>query len=135
MLPPARTVKQSYRPFVSAASTCLTAACEIPNCRAIADGLTPATKAARTAFALAAVNTLPLDALPGRGGAFLAVFPALAILSTRVALSIGSGALAVLASGGNRHRRFASSLTAASRVSISPSSSHLRAPGRSFGNM
>jgi len=92
MLPPGSAMKQSYCPFVSAASTCLTVACEIPNCRAIADGLTPATKAERTAFALAAVNTPPLDALPGREGACLAVFAALSILSTPVALSTGSGA-------------------------------------------
>ena len=38
------------------ASAFLTSDCEIPNCLAIADGLTPALKAARTAFSLPVVN-------------------------------------------------------------------------------
>src|SRR6516165_6374940 len=37
-------------------SAFLTSDCEIPNCLAIADGLTPALKAARTAFSLPVVN-------------------------------------------------------------------------------
>ena len=38
------------------ASAFLTSDCEIPNCLAIADGLPPALKAARTAFSLPVVN-------------------------------------------------------------------------------
>src|SRR4029077_13464825 len=38
------------------ANAFLTSDCEIPNCLAIADGLTPALKAARTAFSLPLVN-------------------------------------------------------------------------------
>ena len=38
------------------ASAVLISVCEIPNCRAIAEGLTPALKAARTAFSLPVVN-------------------------------------------------------------------------------
>ena len=41
---------------VPCASAFLTSDCEIPNCLAIADGLTPALKAARTAFSLPVVN-------------------------------------------------------------------------------
>ena len=45
---------QASRP--PCASAFLTSDCEIPNCLAIADGLTPALKAARTAFSLPVVN-------------------------------------------------------------------------------
>ena len=44
------------RPRRPGASPFLTSDCEIRNCRAIADGLTPALKAARTAFSWPDVN-------------------------------------------------------------------------------
>ena len=51
---------------VPCASAFLTSDCEIPNCLAIADGLTPALKAARTAFSLPVVNEpSPSSAPPG----------------------------------------------------------------------
>jgi hypothetical protein len=50
------------------ASAFPTSDCEIPNCRAIAEGLTPALKAARTAFSLPVVNEpVPCSADAWRG--------------------------------------------------------------------
>jgi hypothetical protein len=85
------------------ASAVLISVCEMPNCRAIAEGLTPALKAARTAFSLPVVNE-PVPA--GR------IFDRL---------------------GGSRRRRSASVVTAASRASISALSSRFSAPARSLG--
>ena len=45
-----------FRLEASAASAFRTSDCEIPNCRAIRDGVIPALKAARTAFNFALVN-------------------------------------------------------------------------------
>ena len=55
--PASPTITRDYRPSV--ASAFLTSDCEIPNWRAIAEGLTPALKAARTAFSLPVVRDPP----------------------------------------------------------------------------
>src|SRR6185369_3095879 len=60
-----------FRSRPSVASAFLTSDCEIPNCRAIAEGLTPALKAARTAFSLPVVNEpAPSSARAWRGCGF-----------------------------------------------------------------
>jgi hypothetical protein len=95
----------------------LTSDCEIPNCLAIADGLTPALKAARTAFSLPVVNeTAPSSATSWRRCGFAS--------ATRFSFA---------GSGGRRPRRSASLVTAASNASISTSSNRFNAPARSFG--
>jgi hypothetical protein len=101
----------------SEASAFLTSVCEIPNWRAIAEGLTPALKAARTAFSLPVVRDPP----PASMGAWWGcVFASAANFSfDRCAES--------------RPRRSASVVTAESSASISRSPSCLSAPARSFG--
>jgi len=91
----------------SVASAFLTSDCEIPNFRAIAEGLTPALNAARTAFSLPFVSECPASSSVG-------TFDAEGL--------------------GNRPRRSASLVTAASRVSTSVSSKRCSAPARSFGS-
>ena len=99
------------------ASAFLTSDCEIPNSRAIADGLTPALKAARTAFSLPVVNEpAPSSAASWRRCGFA---------------SAPGFSLARL--GGRRPRRSASVVTAASSASISTSSNRFSAPAKSFG--
>ena len=95
----------------SVASTLLTSECEMPNCRAIAEGLTPALKAARTAFSLPVVNE-----------------PAACPAGVASAVGFSFARL-----GGSRPRRSASVVTAASRASISALSSRFSAPARSWG--
>jgi hypothetical protein len=103
---------------VPCASAFLTSDCEIPNCLAIADGLTPALKAARTAFSLPVVNE------PA---------PSWAASWRRWRLCI-SYWLLFTGLGGRRPRRSASVVTAASSASISTSSNRSSAPAKSFGN-
>ena len=83
----------------------------MPNCRAIAEGLTPALKAARTAFSLPVVNE-----------------PAACPAGVASAVGFSFARL-----GGSRPRRSASVVTAASRASISALSSRFSAPARSWG--
>jgi hypothetical protein len=99
------------------ASAFLTSDWEIPNCLAIADGLTPALKAARTAFSLPVVNEpAPSSAASWRRCGF-------------------ASATGFFFAGldGRRPRRSASVVTAASSVSISTSSNRFSAPAKSFG--
>ena len=99
------------------ASAFLTSDCEIPNCLAIADGLTPALKAARTAFSLPVVNEpAPSSAASWRRCGFAS--------ATRFSFA---------GLGGRRPRRSASVVTAASSASISTSSNRFSAPARSCG--
>jgi hypothetical protein len=102
---------------VPCASAFLTRDCEIPNCLAIADGLTPALKAARTAFSLPVVNE------PG---------PSWAASWRRCGFASATG-FSFAGLGGHRPRRSASVVTAASSASISTSSNRLSAPAKSFG--
>ena len=95
------------------ASAFLTSDCEIPNCRAITEGLTPALNAARTALSLPVVNEPAPSSAAGRFEADASVFDA-----ERV---------------GIRPRRSASRATAVSRLSISVSSKRFSAPARSLG--
>jgi hypothetical protein len=99
----------------SVASAFLISDCEIPNCRAIALGLTPALKAARTAFSLPVVKPVPSLATAWRGRGF--------------ASAVGFS----FAVDGSRPRRSASAVTAARRESISASSNRFSAPARSLG--
>ena len=99
------------------ASAFLTSDCEIPNCLAIADGLTPALKAARTAFSLPVVNEpAPSSAASWR----------------RCGFASATG-FSFAGLGGRRPRRSASMVTAASSASISTSSNRFSAPAKSFG--
>ena len=101
----------------SVASAFLMSDCEIPNCRAMALGLTPALKAARTAFSLPVVNK-PVSSLAtaGRDRGF--------------ASAIGFSFAGL---DGSRPRRLASTVTAASSASISALSNRFSAPARSLG--
>src|SRR5215468_9490243 len=92
--------------------------CEIPNCRAMALGLTPALKAARTAFSLPVVNkpVTSLATASARGRGF--------------ARAVGFSFVGL---DGSRPRRSASAVTAASKASISALSNRFRAPTRSLG--
>jgi hypothetical protein len=99
------------------ASAFLTSDCEIPNCRAIAEGLTPALKAARTAFSLPVVNE-PVPCLAG------------AWRGCGLASAVGFSFARL---GGSRPRRSASVVTAANRASISALSNRLSAPAMSLG--
>ena len=90
----------------SFASTFLTSDCEIRNCRAIVDGLTPALKAARTAFCWPEVSR-ELSS----GWRVFGAFPRL----------------------GRRRRRSVSAVTAASSAPSSASSRCFSAPTKSFG--
>ena len=91
---------------------------EIPNCRAMALGLTPALKAARTAFSLPVVNkpVTSLATASARGRGF--------------ARAVGFSFVGL---DGSRPRRSASAVTAASKASISALSNRFRAPTRSLG--
>ena len=66
-----------FRPEATPASAFRTSDCEIPNCRAIRDGVTPTLKAARTAFNFPLVNgsgtcsTRRLRGLSSKSGGFL----------------------------------------------------------------
>jgi hypothetical protein len=111
-----RDQRQDFRSRPWAASAFLTSDCEIPNCRAIAEGLTPALNAATTALSLPVVN----EPAPSSPGAWL-----------RCRLVLGASLSA--AGLGTRRRRSASAVTAASRVSISVSSKRFSAPARSSG--
>ena len=98
-------------------SAFLTSDCEIPNCLAIADGLTPALKAARTAFSLPVANeTAPSSPASWR----------------RCGFASATG-FSFAGLGGRRPRRSASVVTAASSASISTSSNRFSAPAKSFG--
>ena len=99
------------------ASAFLTSDCEIPNCLAIADGLTPALKAARTAFSLPVVNE-PAPSSPA---------------SWRRCGFASATRFSFAGSGGRRPRRTASVVTAASSPSISTSSNCFSAPAKSVG--
>jgi hypothetical protein len=99
------------------ASAFLTSDWEIPNCLAIADGLTPALKAARTAFSLPVVNEPP---------------PYSAACWRRCGFALATG-FSFAGLGGRRPRRSASVRTAASSASISTSSNRFSAPAKSFG--
>ncbi len=99
------------------ASAFLTSDCEIPNFLAIAEGLTPALKAAHTAFSLPVVNE------PA---------PSSAASRCRCVFASATG-FSFAGLGGRRPRRSASMVTAASRASISTSSNRLSAPARSSG--
>jgi hypothetical protein len=88
----------------------------MPNCRAIAEGLTPALKAARTAFSLPVVKPTPCSVGAWRG--------------CGLASAVG---LPFARLGGSRPRRAASVVTAASKASISALSSRFGAPARSWG--
>jgi hypothetical protein len=96
------------------ASAFLTSDCEMPNCLAIADGLTPALKAARTAFSLPVVK------------------PALVVALRRSSFASASW-FGFFGLGGVRPRRSDSTVTAVSSASISPSSNRFRAPAKSVG--
>jgi len=99
------------------ASAFLTSECEIPNCRAIVEGLTPALKAARTAFSLAVGKEAKRSSTGAwRGCGF-------ALTGTFASIRLGS-----------RPRRSASAVIAASSASISLSSSRFSAPARFLGN-
>ena len=99
------------------ANAFLTSDCEIPNCFAIADGLTPALKAARTAFSLPVVNEpTPSSAASWRRCGFAS--------ATRFSFA---------RLGGRRPRRPASVVTAANSAPISTSSNRFSAPARSSG--
>ena len=99
------------------ASAFLTSDCEIPNCLAIAAGLTPALKAARTAFSLPVVNE---------------VAPSSAASRCRCGFASATG-FSCAGLGGRRPRRSASVVTAASSSLISTSSNRFSAPARSSG--
>ena len=99
------------------ASAFLTSDCEIPNCLAIADGLTPALKAARTAFSLPVVNETP---------------PSSPASWRRCGFASATG-FAFAGLGGRRLRRSDSVVTAASSALISTSSNRVSAPAKSFG--
>ena len=99
------------------ASAFLTPDCKIPNCLAIADGLTPALNAARTAFSFPVVNDPAPSLADGRRGRDFAL----------------DAGLSIAGLGSRRPRRSASVVTAASSASISASSSRFSAPARSFG--
>jgi hypothetical protein len=99
------------------ASAFLTSDCEMPNCLAIADGLTPALKAARTAFSLPVLNKPALSS---------------AVALRRCSFASGSG-LSFAGLGGSRPRRSASAVTAVSSSSISTSSNRFSAPAKSVG--
>ena len=99
------------------ASAFLTSDREIPNCLAIAGGLTPALKAARTAFSLPVVNE------PVRSPA----------ASWRRCVFASATGFSFAEPGGRRPRRSASVVTAASSASISTSSNRFSAPARSSG--
>jgi hypothetical protein len=94
-------------------SAFLTSDYEIPNCRAITEGLTPEMNAARTALSLPVVNEPAPPSAAGRFEADATVFDA-----ERVGL---------------RPRRSASLVTAVRRLSISVSSKRFSAPARSWG--
>ena len=102
---------------VPCASAFLRSDCEIPNCLAIADGLTPALKAARTAFSLPVVN----EPAPSSEASW-----------RRFGFASATG-FSFAGLGGRRPRRSASVVTAASSASISTSSSRFSAPAKSFG--
>ena len=99
------------------ASAFLTSDCEIPNCLAIAEGLTPALKAARTAFSLPVVNE------SARSSA----------ASWRRCVFASATGFSFAGLGGRRPRRSASVVTAASSASISTSSNRFSAPAKSVG--
>jgi hypothetical protein len=107
-----RTLSWRLAPYQSSASALsplvgdalLTSDCEIPNCRAIAEGLTPALKAARTAFSLPVVSA---PAPPSAGAALRGPD-----LASAFGLPVGEV-------GVGRPRRLASAVTAASRESTS----------------
>jgi hypothetical protein len=99
------------------ASAFLTSDCEIPNCLAIADNLTPALKAARTAFSLPVVN----EPAPT------------STASWRRCVFASATGFSFAGMGGRRPRRSASVVTAASSASISTSSNRFSAPARSSG--
>ena len=99
------------------ASAFLTSDCEIPNCLAIADGLTPALKAARTAFSLPVVNERA---------------PSSAASWRRCGFASATG-FSFAGLGGRRPRRSASVVTASSSASISTSSNRFSAPAKFFG--
>ena len=99
------------------ASAFLTSDCEMPNCLAIADGLTPALKAARTALSLPVVNE------PA---------PSSAVALRRCSFASASG-FSFSGLRGSRPRRSASTVTAVSSSSISTSSNRFSAPAKSVG--
>ena len=84
---------------------------------AIADGLTPALKAARTAFSLPVVNECA---------------PSSAASWRRCGFASATG-FSFAGLGSRRPRRSASVVTAANSVSISRSSNRISAPAKSFG--
>ena len=99
------------------ASAFLTSDCEIPNCLAIAEGLTPALKAARTAFSLLVVNE-PAPSSPA---------------CWRRCVFVSATGFSFAGLGGRRPRRAASVVMAASSASISTSSNRFSAPAKSVG--
>ena len=99
------------------ASAFRTSDCEMPNCLAIADGLTPALKAARTAFSLPVVNKPALSS---------------AAALRRCGFASATG-FSFAGLGGSRPRRSASTVTAVSSASISTSSNRFSAPAKSVG--
>ena len=117
---PSRSAFHRLLPRTSEPRACLTAACEIPNCLAMAEGFTPALNAARTAFVFPTAN---------EGAALLA--RVCVERSNGGSVSIGL-AVVVLESSG-RPRRLASLVTVASSMSISLSSSRVSAPAKSVG--
>ena len=101
------------------ASVFLTAESEIPNCRAIVEGLAPALNAARIAFPFALVNTIVVS--PTRvGREYDATFVVRRGLPAMLAKL-------VVNSSDDRSRRFSSSVTAASSVPNSLSVKYLSA--------
>jgi hypothetical protein len=109
--------RPDFRPRASEDITFLTSDFEIPNCRAMTAGLTPALKAARTAFSLPFLSNLAPSSAAG-------------------STACGSGASVDASFDGDsvtRPRRLASAVTAARRASISASSSRASAPAKSLG--
>ena len=100
--------REHYRFRISDANALRTSDCEIPNCRAILDGVTPALKAARTAFNFPCVKgTAATASTPSLRETAASCFP----------------------------RRFCSTMTADSNWSSSWSLSCLTAFGKSAGRM
>jgi hypothetical protein len=68
-------VAVALSPSILPSSAFQTSDCDKPNCRAICDGLTPALKAARTAFTLPAPKWGRPASIRGSTGVWMADFP------------------------------------------------------------
>lgn len=99
------------------------------------DGLTPAMNAVRTALARPSVDAgTPSSQTDRRCEEGFGRAPAPVMLSAPRSSAADLTVEVVGVDSGNRPRRFASSVAAANKVAISPSSSRINEPGRSVGN-